>query len=128
MCIRDRTETALEATRREEETWRQRARRFFTTTILWVPVWGWMLVCGLLACLSGLLAWLSNETSVEWLPAKPPPGKHPWWVEEDYGGRSSPFDWRHSETSRAAYASARERRDDARNLCFPTAAPANSSR
>lgn len=135
------TETALEATRREEETWRQRARRFFATTILWVPVWGWLLACGLLACLSGVFAWLSHETSVEWLPAKPPPGKHPWWVEEDYGGRSSPFDWRHSETSRAAYASARlagsraesyallrERRDDARNLCFPTAAPANSSR
>ena len=81
-----------EATVRRSESWEKRTRRFFAATILWIPIYGWCVAVSLLACIFCVFAWLSAEATVEWLPARKSRAvKHPWWVEEDYGGRSSAF-------------------------------------
>ena len=130
--------TVLAEARIRDETWQERTRKFFKATILWIPIYGWVVVAALLGCLSCSFAWLSQETTVEWLPARKQAGKHPWWVEEDYGGRSAAFDWRNMNGARAAYASARlagsraeqysllRERDDPSSSCFPRPFAASS--
>ena len=96
------TTAVYEAAKVRDESWQQRTRTFFLATVLWIPVYGWCLVVAVLACVFFTFAWLSAEATVEWLPARKPVTKHPWWVEEDYGGRSGALKWTKTSASRSA--------------------------